>query len=1256
MPTDERSIGRAAFARGDFAAALAAFERSIASGDRSTDIAVLRAAALAQLGRVAEARAALREVLREHVGCEPALELLEQLDALAPEVDAPIDGAWRVGAVAHDRWEIFGSAEGGMGRVWFVRDRAWNGRELAVKSLRADAGDPQHADRARALFRRESQVWLDLGGHPNIVSGFYTIELDDALRFFMEYVPGRNLAAWLSADRRLGLAAALDQAIQLAAGMEYVHARGMVHRDLKPANCLVMADRTLRITDFGLSKTAFEGDARVAPMRGISDGIRGDMSVASAGTPAYMAPEQWRSLGDAGAPADVYAIGATLFELLVGELPFGADRAAWQRLADRMPPAVRAIASAEAPVPALVVRMLHEQVAPPTCAELGVVVPADVDALVAACLAKHPAARPTAGQLREALLASYARHVGAYPRELPSSLAPTPTGENNRAVSYFVMGETGKARSILDGVLARDATALFPWINRAQLAIASGELEPTIAAEQLDHFILVANPDMDRDRDVAAFRAEIAHHHHAHDAPVLAIAAPPGRFASLLANGRAYRWIAGTPQLVGEFVDATGVAFARGQLAIGAGTTIALVDEHGARRDLAAPAPVTALAARDAGALVVAGDADGGVAAWRLETGASLRLRGVRGLVRAVACCATTDLVAAASADGGFAVWNGRGERLLDDRVGGLACHVNGEWGIAVLGGIDGIARVFDLGTRRPIAMSAGHERAITGIAFLSDGTMVTSSSDGTVRSWDARAGRLRRTWQLHRGPIRTLAVERGDVVVTAGDDLAIRRLAPLAPRRPARLVVREDISALARRSLLVERDALIARIAGGDAAALGEAARLRARSAELARDAELRDAEDRGAAAIGVPVGVASSFTRWSRQLPWPAKWLALHPSGGGLAVAGDLGDDSELQLWDAAGTHRATLRMPRVLALAWSRDARALVVAGLDNNVRRVVVPSLAVEWTGAWAGRGGVRALACGRGDELVGAGWSRAFVRSSMQATGVIRTWSDGDTSSREIDRRGDEMVALATTSDGSVAAAARDDGKIALVDLATRARRGGELQHDRDVVALAFSRDGRRLVAASAGGAWSAWSAPFDGPPVRGRHEAGITAARLWANDRFVVTSGRDGTTRIWDVASAAAVGAIRGHAGAVLCDAQPNVRELVTAGDDRVLHRWHVELDWTLGADALADAASAIAGGTSRAWRAAHESDRALDVWRDVEAAARLAAWPAQHGALRAAVIETLVDAAVRDRARVLAQIAGSSLAAEVVFRIGMPL
>jgi serine/threonine-protein kinase len=166
-----------------------------------------------------------------------------------------------------------------------------------------------HADsRARARFRTEAEAAARLQ-HPNIVQIHEVGEHDGKPFLSLEYVEGgsllRKVAGMPQPERQ---AARLLET--LARAVHYLHQRGILHRDLKPNNVLLTADGTPKIADFGLAKVL---DADSGPSR--SDTLLG--------TPSYMAPEQ--AAGDAkkvGASADVYSLGAILYELLTGRAPF----------------------------------------------------------------------------------------------------------------------------------------------------------------------------------------------------------------------------------------------------------------------------------------------------------------------------------------------------------------------------------------------------------------------------------------------------------------------------------------------------------------------------------------------------------------------------------------------------------------------------------------------------------------------------------------------------------------------------------------------------------------------------------------------------------------------------------------------------------------------------------------------------------------------------------------------------------------------
>ena len=201
-------------------------------------------------------------------------------------------------------------ARGGMGVVYQARQVSLN-RPVAVKMILAGqlASD---ADVKR--FRAEAEAAANLR-HPGVVS-IYEVGIHDGQHFYsMEYVEGRTLSQ-VSRDGSLTAARAAEYVREMAEIVQYAHQQGVLHRDLKPSNVLIDRDDRVRITDFGLAK-------RVAGESDLT--ITGQVI----GTPSYMPPEQAAAQHAlVGAASDVYALGAILYELLTGRVPFRSDNVA----------------------------------------------------------------------------------------------------------------------------------------------------------------------------------------------------------------------------------------------------------------------------------------------------------------------------------------------------------------------------------------------------------------------------------------------------------------------------------------------------------------------------------------------------------------------------------------------------------------------------------------------------------------------------------------------------------------------------------------------------------------------------------------------------------------------------------------------------------------------------------------------------------------------------------------------------------------
>ena len=204
-----------------------------------------------------------------------------------------------------DRYQILDIlGQGGMGIVYRAVHRS-SSETVAIKALRFEcAPDPALVER----FLREGEALRRLS-HPNIVKCRESFEAAGHFYLVLDYVPGGSLRQLLQSQGRLEASQAVEIMLDVADALTRAHRLQIVHRDVKPDNILVANDGHAHLTDFGV---AYLGSAWT-PLT---------MDGTALGTVAYMSPEACR--GEAASPGlDIWAFGATLFELLTGQVPFG---------------------------------------------------------------------------------------------------------------------------------------------------------------------------------------------------------------------------------------------------------------------------------------------------------------------------------------------------------------------------------------------------------------------------------------------------------------------------------------------------------------------------------------------------------------------------------------------------------------------------------------------------------------------------------------------------------------------------------------------------------------------------------------------------------------------------------------------------------------------------------------------------------------------------------------------------------------------
>ena len=281
------------------------------------------------------------------------------------------DGDWSIG----DHEILDEIARGGMGVIYRARE-PHSGRIVALKCILAYQGD---SDQALARFRREAETAARLD-HPNIVPIYHVGETADGSPFFtMKYATNGSLLQARGPLRQEPRQSVLLMA-KVAQAVQYAHEQGVLHRDLKPGNILLDGRGEPLVSDFGLARC-----------EEIASHLT--RSLTSFGTPGYIAPEQADGPAAQLTPAaDIYSLGAILFELLTGRPPFLGDNALGVMKQ-----------SAEKPAPKLRTLAPH--------------LDRDLETICARCLEREPTARyQSAGSLAEDLRNWLeGRHINARP-------------------------------------------------------------------------------------------------------------------------------------------------------------------------------------------------------------------------------------------------------------------------------------------------------------------------------------------------------------------------------------------------------------------------------------------------------------------------------------------------------------------------------------------------------------------------------------------------------------------------------------------------------------------------------------------------------------------------------------------------------------------------------------------------------------------------------------------------------------------------
>ena len=414
---------------------------------------------------------------------------------------------------------------GGFGVIAFGPNRLRDGRITAYKTLRRDLLEDAET---HASFVRECLLWVGLWGHANVVVAYAVLEMGDAINqrpfLALEYAKYGSARALLQTAQqrpggRLPLEAGLLLAQHIAAGLAYLHQpdpaylrpKPTVHRDLKPENVLIMEDGRAVITDLGLAKAVEESPFALALLlshRGLDQQslqgrqaeeailLGGDEAThttslhtaggVALGTIPYMAPEQWEDARYAGAPADIYALGIMLSEILAGrhallDLNQPHSQADWRRA--------------------------HSDPHPRPIRDVAPEVPAVIETIYQRCLAADPDSRPSADQVLAALQTG-ARAVGVEAYDAPELAPHTLFNEFvhwhqwSNAYYHFELYNEALARNDRALPIARQLAAERPDVLPATL-LTRGTILKGLGTQALEAGKLAEAAEWDRQAEAA---------------------------------------------------------------------------------------------------------------------------------------------------------------------------------------------------------------------------------------------------------------------------------------------------------------------------------------------------------------------------------------------------------------------------------------------------------------------------------------------------------------------------------------------------------------------------------------------------------------------------------------------------------------------------------------------------------------------------------------------------------------------------------